>query len=465
MTGGFCRGRIEGKGEYGMTIYENLATETIVSIFKTSAYWKKEIVFNFLLRPFDKNIDDVSDVTSQETLKNTKPDFTIHLNDEKTKIHFEVKINNDGLTEYEKKEGTRDAFLVKSDYYYTEYITNKLIMPILTWEDFFDEIDKKEAMPHFEELRLLRNCLFGTNKNLDMEFLTQFLYSKESVKEELRGIFNELFNLIKKENVKLEDDITSTYYGLYLSQNNQSISLGYEFGDDYKVGHFNVYLNEDKKQLQMKEATEFLKLYDKVWYFYKHIKPFIKNKRPPLIKNETEILDAFLEKASELSPKSYLQICQTILERQLYPALEEYANKHKLIMEYDDISDCGDEYWPKIYFHKKAWNEKFYIAFQFDLTKNFFTDSFPPERYPEFYYGIWTWNWLSEEDNDCYKKLKKIKIDNFNNPQNNNNFPLIKKTGKRINPEFFKNKEIKNLCVEMENVIKEILKALKKKKF
>ena len=28
-----------------------------------------------MLRPFDKNIDDVSDVTSQETLKNTKPDF------------------------------------------------------------------------------------------------------------------------------------------------------------------------------------------------------------------------------------------------------------------------------------------------------------------------------------------------------------------------------------------------------
>ena len=204
---------------------------------------------------------------------------------------------------------------------------------------------------------------------------------------------------------------------------------------------------------------------DKVWYFYKHIKPFIKNKLNLLIKNETEILDAFLEKASELSPKSYLQICQTILERQLYPDLEEYANKHKLIMEYDDISDCGDEYWPKIYFHKKAWDEKFYIAFQFDLTKNFFTNPFPPKIYPEFYYGIWTWNWLSEEDNDCYKKLKKIKIDNFNNPQNDNNFPLIKKTGKRINPEFFKNKEIKNFCEEMKKEINKILDALSIKGF
>ena len=251
-----------------MNIYENLATEILVSIFKTSAYWKKEIVFNFLLKPFNKNIEDIKDVTSQETLKDTKPDFTIHLKDKieetKKEIHFEVKINNAELTTSEKKKNSRDAFLILSDYIYREKIPSDNF--ILTWEEFFDEIDKKEAMPCFEELSLLRNCLFGTNKDLDMGFLTQFLYSKEYVKSELKDIFKKLFDLIKKDE-QTKPNETERDCEISLNNYRQSISLGYEFGEDNHVGHFYISLNKKTEYLQLKETTEFIKPYDKVWYF------------------------------------------------------------------------------------------------------------------------------------------------------------------------------------------------------
>lgn len=428
-----------------MNIYENLATEILVSIFKTSAYWKKEIVFNFLLKPFNKNIEDIKDVTSQETLKDTKPDFTIHLKDkiEKTKkeIHFEVKINNAELTNSEKKKNSRDAFLIMSDYINREYIP---LNPeyILTWEDFFDEIDKKEAMPCFEELSLLRNCLFGTNKDLDMEFLTQFLYSKDYVTTELKDIFTNLFNLIKKEE-KTEPKETDNDCEISLKEGKNTISLGYKFGDDYHVGNFYLYLNEDEKHLQLKENTEFLKKYDKVWYFYKHIEPFIKDNA--LIKNEKEILNAFLSlnTVTELSPKIYLQICQTILERKLYPELEAYAKKKKLIFQHDDLADIEDTYYPKLYFHKKNWDEYFYITFEFDI-KDFIKEN----KQIKFCCGIWAWDTMKNEEKNKYS------------PSKNGPFPL-KTMRNKLSTEFFKNSE--NLFKEIKKTIEEILTALGEK--
>lgn len=451
-----------------MNIYENLATEIIVSIFKTSAYWKKEIVFNFLLKPFKKNIEHIKDVTSQETLKDTKPDFTIHLKDKK-EIHFEVKINNAELTTSEKKENSRDAFLIMSDYIHRENIPLKTEY-ILTWEDFFDEIDKKEAMPCFEELSLLRNCLFGTNKDLDMEFLTQFLYSKDYVTTELKNIFTNLFNLIKKEK-KTEPKETDNDCEISLKEGRNTISLGYKFGDNYHVGNFYLYLNEDEKHLQLKENTEFLKKYDKVWYFYKHIEPFIKDNA--LIKNEKEILDAFLSlytvtelspnTETELSPKIYLQICQTILERKLYPELEIYAKDKKLIFQHDDLADIENTYYPKLYFHKKKWDEYFYITFEFDI-KEFIKDNKPIK----FYYGIWTWDAMKNEEKNNYKILKnlyKINRNKYSSPQNGP-FPFKTRRNERLSTDFFKN--INNAPENRSNIIEteieEILAALRKER-
>lgn len=449
-----------------MNIYENLATEILVSIFKTSAYWKKEIVFNFLLKPFNKNIEDIKDVTSQETLKDTKPDFTIHLKDKigktKKEIHFEVKINNAELTTSEMEENSRDAFLIMSDYIHREDIHLKTEY-ILTWEDFFDEIDKKEAMPCFEELSLLRNCLFGTNKDLDMEFLTQFLYSKDYVTTELKDIFKKLFNLIKKEE-KTEPKETDNDCEISLKEGRNTISLGYKFGDDYHVGNFYLYLNEDEKHLQLKENTEFLKKYDKVWYFYKHIEPFIKDNA--LIKNEKEILNGFLDKAEELSPKSYLQISQTILERKLYPELEIYAKDKKLIFQHDDLADIENTYYPKLYFHKKKWDEYFYITFEFDI-KDFIKEN---EKI-KFYYGIWTWDAMKNEETDNYKILKnlykseKLEKDKYSSPKKGP-FPFKTKRNERLSTDFFKdiNNAPENRSNIIETEIEEILAALRKER-
>ena len=449
-----------------MNIYENLATEILVSIFKTSAYWKKEIVFNFLLKPFNKNIEDIKDVTSQETLKDTKPDFTIHLKDkiEKTKkeIHFEVKINNAELTTSEKKENSRDAFLIMSDYINRENIPLDTEY-ILTWEDFFDEIDKKEAMPCFEELSLLRNCLFGTNKDLDMEFLTQFLYSKDYVTTELKDIFTNLFNLIKKEE-ETEPKETDNDCEISLKEGKNTISLGYKFGDDYHVGNFYLYLNEDEKHLQLKENTEFLKKYDKVWYFYKHIEPFIKDNA--LIKTEKEILNGFLDKAEELSPKSYLQICQTILERKLYPELEIYAKDKKLIFQHDDLADIENTYYPKLYFHKKNWDEYFYITFEFDIT-----DFIKGTKQIKFYYGIWAWNTMKDEEKNKYKilinlyKSEKLEKDKYSSPKKKDPFPFKTKRNERLSTDFFKdiNNAPKNRSNIIETEIGEILAGLSEK--
>lgn len=441
-----------------MNIYENLATEILVSIFKTSAYWKKEIVFNFLLNPFKKNIEDIKDVTSQETLKDTKPDFTIHLKDKK-EIHFEVKINNAELTTSEKKENSRDAFLIMSDYIHRENIPLKTEY-ILTWEDFFDEIDKKEAMPCFEELSLLRNCLFGTNKDLDMEFLTQFLYSKDYVTTELKNIFTNLFNLIKKEE-KTEPKETDNDCEISLKKGKNTISLGYEFGDDYHVGHFYISLNKNTEHLQLKETTEFLKKYDKVWYFYKHIEPFIKDNA--LIKTEKEILNGFLDKAEELSPKSYLQICQTILEKELYPKLHNYAKNNSLKFVYDNLADIENTYYPKLYFHKKNWYEHFYIILQFNLE-----DFFNRGQDMKYIYGIWTWDWLKSEYGKEYTKLKnlykslnkQLKLEKYSTVQYLQT-PLKTKNQTPLTTNFFNKPD--EFLEQIINTIEEILTALSEK--
>lgn len=86
-----------------MNIHENVATQALTSFFYREALWKKEILFNFLLQPFDLKLADVKDVITQDNLKETIPDFTIVTNTGK-RICYEVKINDAELTLSERKK-------------------------------------------------------------------------------------------------------------------------------------------------------------------------------------------------------------------------------------------------------------------------------------------------------------------------------------------------------------------------
>ena len=136
-----------------MNLYENAATQAIATFFSHEPLWKKEILFNFLLKPFHLSFADITDVVTQEHLNGTIPDFTIRTN--QGKIHFEVKINDAGLTASERNESSRDAFLVRKRYAYLEEIPVDEDK-ILFWEDLFEAIDKKGAANEFARLALVR---------------------------------------------------------------------------------------------------------------------------------------------------------------------------------------------------------------------------------------------------------------------------------------------------------------------
>ena len=76
-----------------MTLYENVATEAIASFFYHEPLWKKEILFNFLLGPFDLKFYDIIDVSTQDNLKGTIPDFTIKTENEKKQVKFHQQTN------------------------------------------------------------------------------------------------------------------------------------------------------------------------------------------------------------------------------------------------------------------------------------------------------------------------------------------------------------------------------------
>ncbi|MBP3709518.1 MAG: hypothetical protein J6I73_03815 [Treponema sp.] len=103
-----------------MNIYENVAPQAITSFFYNEPLWKKEILFNFLLKPFNLQLSDIIEVKTQDNLKETIPDFIIVT--KKTNLRCEVKTYNSGLTYSEHGTNSRDAYLVRKDYYYLEDI-------------------------------------------------------------------------------------------------------------------------------------------------------------------------------------------------------------------------------------------------------------------------------------------------------------------------------------------------------
>jgi len=140
-----------------LNIYENLATQAITSFFYNEALWKKEIVFDFLLKPFNLQLLDIAEVKAQDNLKGTVPDFTI-ITKNSEKLRYEVKINNSGLTISEYDKDTRDAYLIRKNYSFREEIP----IPkdkILFWEDLFEIIDKKGATTDFTRFDLIREYM------------------------------------------------------------------------------------------------------------------------------------------------------------------------------------------------------------------------------------------------------------------------------------------------------------------
>lgn len=161
-----------------MNIHENVATQAIASFFYHEALWKKEILFNFLLEPYEEIFfEDIESVTVQDNLKSTIPDFTIITKANK-RIRYEVKINNVGLTKSETDEKNRDVFLIRKDYSRINEIPEKCKK--LYWDDLFKIIDEKGATKDFAKLDLIREYINYSSILLTPHEVAM-LYSPETV--------------------------------------------------------------------------------------------------------------------------------------------------------------------------------------------------------------------------------------------------------------------------------------------
>ena len=196
-----------------MNIYENLATQAIISFFYNEALWKKEIVFDFLLKPFNLQLSDIAEVKAQDNLKETVPDFTIVTKDAKS-LRYEVKINNSGLTISEYDKDTRDAYLIKKNYSFRK----KILIPedkILFWEDLFETIDKKGATTDFARFDLIReymcediHTLLFTPHEVAMLYSRDTIIAVYEMKKKLLEICKKFLdaNVTKYEYKKTPDD-------------------------------------------------------------------------------------------------------------------------------------------------------------------------------------------------------------------------------------------------------------------
>lgn len=137
-------------------------------------------MFDFLLKPFNLQLSDILEVKTQNTLKGTLPDFTI-VTKKSTNIRYEVKINDSGLTASECDENTRDAYLIRKNYYFREKIPLSEDK-ILYWEDLFEAIDQKGATKNFARLDLVREYI---NEGIHTLLLTRhevaMLYSRNTI--------------------------------------------------------------------------------------------------------------------------------------------------------------------------------------------------------------------------------------------------------------------------------------------
>ena len=177
--------------EENMTLYENVATSTLINLFNSPnrEEYKTKIIYDFLLKESGKefgNISSVEEQTSNES--NTSiPDFVINfINSNDKPLRYEVKINNASLTESETNETKRDVFLIPSNY---KYINDIPIKKIIYWEDLFDELDNQDIV--IDGLDKVRNIINYPKQNLvakTWEVIANLKDSWPGVQMDLRNV-------------------------------------------------------------------------------------------------------------------------------------------------------------------------------------------------------------------------------------------------------------------------------------
>ena len=209
-----------------MNIHENVATQAITSFFYQEPLWKKEIIFDFLLEPFNLKFTDIKDVKTQDNLKETIPDFSIITNDGK-KIRYEIKINDADLTTSERKINTRDAYLICREYRHIDDIPSLLKKDkrILYWEDLFEKIDKLGATKEFARLDLVREYIKVPEYSLlFLRHEVAMFYSPETVSavysmtKKLLGLIDNFLNSYSKDYVKTSDEIDENGIGYFFAE-------------------------------------------------------------------------------------------------------------------------------------------------------------------------------------------------------------------------------------------------------
>lgn len=234
-------GRIEGIknifSEENMTLYENVATSTLINLFNSPnrEEYKTKIIYDFLLNIFGKRFEDISFVEEQASNEsNTSiPDFVINFNDNSS-LRYEVKINDTPLTESEKKKKERDVFLIPSNYKYTKDIpiNNKIIY----WEDLFDELDNQDIV--IDGLDKVRNIINYPKQNLIAKTWEVIANLKDSWPE----VQMDLRNVEINKNLDL-------YIPLFPNENNEDSPLLF----------IEKYIEEDQEKLGLykKKRTQY----------------------------------------------------------------------------------------------------------------------------------------------------------------------------------------------------------------
>ena len=211
-----------------MNLYENAATQAIATFFHREPLWKKEILFNFLLKPFGLKLENIKDVVTQNSLQGTIPDFTIQTTDNQ-KIHFEVKISDVNLTESETMPGTRDAFLVRKHYRFLKDIP-AAEDHILFWEDLFEIIDKQGAANDFSRLALVREYMHDEEHTLLLTpHEVAMVYSPDTVAA-VYTMSQKVMTLCKNF---LDSPSASAVYAIDKPQQDE-LGIGYYFHEKHK---------------------------------------------------------------------------------------------------------------------------------------------------------------------------------------------------------------------------------------
>lgn len=189
-------GRMEGRknifSEENMTLYENVATSTLINLFNSPnrEEYKTKIIYDFLLKETKKGFEDISSVEEQASNENNTsiPDFVINfINSNDKPLRYEVKINNASLTESEQNETKRDVFLIPLNYKYKDKIPNGKI--IIYWEDLFDELDNQDIV--IDGLDKVRNIINYPKQNLvakTWEVIANLKDSWPEVQMDLRNV-------------------------------------------------------------------------------------------------------------------------------------------------------------------------------------------------------------------------------------------------------------------------------------